>query len=93
MQQMKEFHEVRQHTTVFAQREGRRPRLLVAKLGMDGHDRGAKVIATALADMGFDVDLGRYFKRRRCRTAGGGNDVHVVGISSLAGGHQTLVPQ
>jgi methylmalonyl-CoA mutase len=78
----------------FAEDEGRRPRLLVAKMGQDGHDRGAKVIATGFADMGFDVDIGPLFQtpEETARQAVE-NDVHVVGISSLAAGHLTLVPQ
>jgi methylmalonyl-CoA mutase len=78
----------------FARAEGRRPRLLVAKMGQDGHDRGAKVIATGFADMGFDVDIGPLFQtpEETARQAVE-NDVHVVGISSLAAGHLTLVPQ
>ncbi len=78
----------------FEQAEGRRPRLLVAKMGQDGHDRGAKVIATGFADMGFDVDIGPLFQtpEETARQAVE-NDVHVVGISSLAAGHLTLVPQ
>jgi methylmalonyl-CoA mutase len=78
----------------FEQEEGRRPRLLVAKMGQDGHDRGAKVIATGFADMGFDVDIGPLFQtpEETARQAVE-NDVHVVGISSLAAGHLTLVPQ
>ncbi len=78
----------------FAEAQGRRPRLLVAKLGQDGHDRGAKVIATAFADLGFDVDIGPLFQTpdEVARDAVE-NDVHVVGVSSQAGGHRTLVPQ
>jgi methylmalonyl-CoA mutase len=78
----------------FAQREGRRPRLLVVKLGQDGHDRGAKVIATAFADLGFDVDVGPLFQtpEEAARDAIE-NDVHVVGVSSQAAGHKTLVPE
>ncbi|MCA9709237.1 MAG: methylmalonyl-CoA mutase, partial [Myxococcales bacterium] len=78
----------------FAEQEGRRPRLLVAKMGQDGHDRGAKIIATGFADMGFDVDIGPLFQtpEETARQAVE-NDVHVVGISSLAAGHLTLVPQ
>ncbi|MCP4545038.1 MAG: methylmalonyl-CoA mutase [bacterium] len=77
----------------FEQREGRRPRLLVAKMGQDGHDRGAKVIATAFADLGFDVDIGPLFQTpaETARQAVE-NDVHVVGMSSLAAGHKTLLP-
>ena len=74
--------------------EGRRPRILVAKMGQDGHDRGQKVIATAFADLGFDVDIGPLF-RTPAETARQAveNDVHIVGVSSLAAGHLTLVPQ
>lgn len=79
---------------MFAQSEGRRPRMLVCKLGQDGHDRGAKVIATAFADIGFDVDIGPLFQtpEEAVREAIE-NDVHVIGISSQAAGHKTLVPQ
>jgi methylmalonyl-CoA mutase len=78
----------------FALAEGRRPRMLVCKLGQDGHDRGAKVIATAFADIGFDVDIGPLFQtpEEAVREAIE-NDVHVIGISSQAAGHKTLVPQ
>ena len=78
----------------FANREGRRPRILVAKAGQDGHDRGAKVVATAFADIGFDVDVGPLFATPAevARNAVE-NDVHVVGISTLAAGHKTLVPE
>jgi methylmalonyl-CoA mutase len=81
-------------TDDFAYHEGRRPRILVAKMGQDGHDRGAKVIATAFADLGFDVDIGPLFQtpEETARQAVE-NDVHVVGVSSLAGGHKTLLPQ
>ncbi|WP_437290563.1 methylmalonyl-CoA mutase [Sorangium sp. So ce406] len=78
----------------FAGLEGRRPRILVAKMGQDGHDRGMKVIATAFADLGFDVDIGPLFQTpEEVARHAVENDVHVVGISSLAGGHKTLVPQ
>ncbi|MBI1292794.1 methylmalonyl-CoA mutase [bacterium] len=78
----------------FLKKEGRRPRLLVAKLGQDGHDRGAKVIATAFADMGFDVDIGPLFQTpEEVARQAVENDVHVVGVSSLAAGHKTLVPE
>jgi methylmalonyl-CoA mutase len=78
----------------FAEREGRRPRLLVVKLGQDGHDRGAKVIATAFADIGFDVDIGPLFQTpAEAARQAVENDVHVVGVSSQAAGHKTLVPQ
>lgn len=77
----------------FAQRNGRRPRILVAKLGQDGHDRGARVVATAFADLGFDVDIGPLFQMpEEAARQAVENDVHFVGISSLAGGHKTLVP-
>jgi methylmalonyl-CoA mutase len=78
----------------FERAEGRRPRILVAKMGQDGHDRGQKVIATALADLGFDVDVGPLF-RTPAETARQAveNDVHIVGVSTLAAGHLTLVPQ
>jgi methylmalonyl-CoA mutase len=84
---------VRTRVAAFAERTGRRPRLLVAKMGQDGHDRGAKVIATGFADMGFDVDIGPLFStpEETARQAVE-NDVHVVGVSSLAAGHLTLVP-
>lgn len=88
------FNEVRKLTDEFAQREGRRPRIMIAKLGQDGHDRGAKVVATAYADMGFDVDVGPLFQTpEETAKQAVENDVHVVGISSLAGGHKTLLPQ
>ncbi|MDO4732194.1 MAG: methylmalonyl-CoA mutase [Bacillota bacterium] len=86
--------EVRKMTDEFEQREGRRPRIMVAKMGQDGHDRGAKVVATAYADMGFDVDMGPLFQTPE-ETAQDAvdNDVHIVGMSSLAAGHKTLLPQ
>ncbi len=78
----------------FEKSEGRRPRILVAKMGQDGHDRGAKVIATAFADLGFDVDIGPLFQTpAEVARQAGENDVHIIGISSLAGGHKTLLPQ
>ncbi len=78
----------------FEQKEGRRPRIMVAKLGQDGHDRGAKVISTAFADLGFDVDIGPLFQTpEEVARQAVENDVHVVGMSSLAGGHKTLLPQ
>jgi len=77
----------------FAKTEGRRPRVMVAKLGQDGHDRGAKVVATALADLGFDVDIGPLFQTpAECARQAIENDVHALGISTLAAGHKTLVP-
>ena len=89
-----EIEEIRRITDEFAEKEGRRPRILIAKMGQDGHDRGAKVVATAYADMGFDVDIGPLFQtpEETARQAVE-NDVHIVGISSLAGGHKTLLPQ
>ena len=88
------FEQVRRATDEFAAEEGRRPRILVAKMGQDGHDRGAKVVATAYADMGFDVDIGPLFQTP-AETAQDAvdNDVHIVGMSSLAAGHKTLLPQ
>ena len=77
----------------FAETEGRRPRVMIAKLGQDGHDRGAKVVATAFADLGFDVDMGPLFQTpEECARQAIENDVHAVGISTLAAGHKTLVP-
>ncbi len=85
---------VRALTDAFAAAEGRRPRILVAKMGQDGHDRGAKVIATAFADLGFDVDIGPLFQTpEEVARQAMENDVHVVGVSSLAAGHKTLLPQ
>jgi methylmalonyl-CoA mutase len=85
--------EVRRRVQAFEAEEGRRPRILVAKMGQDGHDRGQKVIASAFADLGFDVDIGSLFQtpEETARQAVE-NDVHVVGVSSLAAGHLTLVP-
>jgi methylmalonyl-CoA mutase len=89
-----EVTEVRTMTDAFAKQEGRRPRILVAKLGQDGHDRGAKVVATAYADLGFDVDVGPLFQTpAEAAKMAVENDVHVVGMSSLAAGHKTLLPQ
>jgi methylmalonyl-CoA mutase len=89
-----EFKKARQMVAEFEQAEGRRPRILVAKMGQDGHDRGSKVIATAFADIGFDVDIGPLFQTpREVARHAVENDVHVVGVSSLAAGHKTLVPQ
>jgi methylmalonyl-CoA mutase len=89
-----QFEQVRRLTDQFADKHGRRPRILIAKMGQDGHDRGAKVVATAYADLGFDVDIGPLFQQpdEAARMAAE-NDVHVVGISSLAGGHKTLLVQ
>jgi methylmalonyl-CoA mutase len=89
-----QIEQVRKLTETFAEKEGRHPRILIAKMGQDGHDRGAKVVATAYADLGFDVDIGPLFQQpdEAARMAAE-NDVHVVGISSLAGGHKTLLVQ
>jgi methylmalonyl-CoA mutase len=89
-----EILQIRQLTEAFAEKHGRHPRILIAKMGQDGHDRGAKVVATAYADLGFDVDIGPLFQQpdEAARMAAE-NDVHVVGISSLAGGHKTLLVQ
>ncbi len=78
----------------FAEIEGRRPRIMVAKMGQDGHDRGAKVVSTGYADIGFDVDIGPLFQTpAEAAKQAVENDVHILGISSLAAGHKTLVPQ
>ena len=78
----------------FAKMEGRRPRIMVAKMGQDGHDRGAKVVATGYADIGFDVDMGPLFQTpAEAAKQAVENDVHILGVSSLAAGHKTLVPQ
>jgi methylmalonyl-CoA mutase len=89
-----DFAQARQAAQDFAAREGRRPRMLVAKMGQDGHDRGAKIIATSFADVGFDVDLAPLFQTpAEVARQAVDNDVHVVGVSSLAAGHKTLLPQ
>ena len=78
----------------FAEQEGRRPRIMIAKMGQDGHDRGAKVVATGYADVGFDVDIGPLFQTpQEAAKQAVENDVHILGVSSLAAGHKTLVPQ
>lgn len=88
------FQEARQLADEFAANEGRRPRILVAKMGQDGHDRGAKVIATGFADLGFDVDIGPLFQTpKEVARQAAENDVHILGVSSLANGHKTLVPE
>ncbi len=90
----KDFSRARQLADEFAELDGRRPRIMVAKMGQDGHDRGAKVIATSFADMGFDVDIGPLFQTpKEAAKQAVENDVHILGISSLAAGHKTLVPQ
>lgn len=89
-----EFQKAKKMVEDFARAEGRRPRILIAKMGQDGHDRGAKVVATAFADIGFDVDVGPLFATpREVARMAVENDVHAVGVSSLAGGHKTLVPE
>ena len=89
-----DFQKARVLSNRFAELEGRRPRIMVAKLGQDGHDRGAKVIATSFADLGFDVDVGPLFQTpEEAVKQAAENDVHILGISSLAAGHKTLVPQ
>jgi len=94
IQQNKDFLDARKLADKFEELEGRRPRILVAKMGQDGHDRGAKVIATAFADLGFDVDIGPLFQTpEEVARQAAENDVDIVGASSLAGGHKTLIPQ
>ena len=88
------FKEAKKLANRFAELEGRRPRIMIAKLGQDGHDRGAKVVATGYADLGFDVDIGPLFQTPKEATKQAvENDVHILGVSSLAAGHKTLVPQ
>ena len=88
------FRDIQAEVAAFAEAEGRRPRMLVAKLGQDGHDRGAKVIASAFADLGFDVDIGPLFQTpEEAARQAAENDVHIVGVSTQAAGHKTLVPQ
>jgi methylmalonyl-CoA mutase len=88
-----EIDEVKEMTDEFLENEGRRPRILIAKMGQDGHDRGAKVIASSFADLGFDVDIGPLFQTpEETALQAAENDVHVIGVSSLAAGHKTLVP-
>ncbi|MCC6282537.1 MAG: methylmalonyl-CoA mutase [Saprospiraceae bacterium] len=94
MSNNEDFEKARRLADTFAAQEGRRPRIMIAKLGQDGHDRGAKVIATAFADLGFDVDIGPMFQTpAEAARQAVENDVHILGISSLAAGHKTLVPQ
>ena len=89
-----DFQTARNLADEFAKNEGRRPRILVAKIGQDGHDRGAKIIATAFADIGFDVDIGPLFQTpKEAAMQAAENDVHIIGVSSLAAGHKTLIPQ
>ena len=94
MKQDAEFEKAKTMCAEFAKREGRQPRIMIAKLGQDGHDRGAKVVATGYADIGFDVDMGPLFQTpAEAAKQAVENDVHIVGVSSLAAGHLTLVPQ
>ncbi len=87
------WDQLKREIAEFAAAQGRRPRVLIAKLGQDGHDRGAKVVATAFADLGFDVDIGPLFQTpQECARQAIENDVHAVGVSTLAAGHKTLVP-
>ena len=88
------FEEACRKADEFAKLEGRRPRIMIAKMGQDGHDRGAKVVATGYADIGFDVDMGPLFQTpAEAAKQAVENDVHILGVSSLAAGHKTLVPQ
>jgi methylmalonyl-CoA mutase len=88
-----DWQALREEVESFAQEEGRRPRVMIAKLGQDGHDRGAKVVATALADLGFDIDIGPLFQTpEEAARQAIENDCHAVGVSTLAAGHKTLVP-
>jgi len=94
MKNNEEFENSRKLADTFAELEGRRPRIMIAKMGQDGHDRGAKVIASSFADMGFDVDIGALFQTpAEAAKQAIENDVHILGVSSLAAGHKTLVPQ
>ncbi len=89
-----DFNKAKALASGFAAREGRQPRIMIAKLGQDGHDRGAKVVATGYADIGFDVDMGPLFQTpEEAAKQAVENDVHIIGVSSLAAGHKTLVPQ
>ena len=88
------WEQIKAEVAKFAEEEGRRPRIMIAKLGQDGHDRGAKVVATAYADLGFDIDMGPLFQTpEEAARQAIENDVHAIGCSSLAAGHKTLVPQ
>jgi methylmalonyl-CoA mutase len=88
------WRSLKDEVDAFARAEGRRPRILIVKLGQDGHDRGAKIVATAVADLGFDVDIGALFQTpEEAARQAVENDVHAVGVSTLAAGHRTLVPQ
>ncbi|MCO4821921.1 MAG: cobalamin-dependent protein, partial [Flavobacteriaceae bacterium] len=88
------FKKAKNLADVFAEQDGRRPRIMIAKMGQDGHDRGAKVVATGYADVGFDVDIGPLFQTpEEAAKQAVENDVHILGVSSLAAGHKTLVPK
>jgi methylmalonyl-CoA mutase len=90
---MKQWEAIKADIAQFSEQQGRRPRVMIAKLGQDGHDRGAKVVATAFADLGYDVDIGPLFQTpEECARQAIENDVHAVGVSTLAAGHKTLVP-
>jgi methylmalonyl-CoA mutase len=90
---MESWESIKADIVKFAEEEGRRPRIMIAKLGQDGHDRGAKVVATAFADLGFDIDMGPLFQTpEEAARQAIENDVHAIGVSSLAAGHKTLLP-
>ncbi len=93
MEGQESWEAIKADVEAFAKEEGRRPRVMIAKLGQDGHDRGAKVVATAFADLGFDIDVGPLFQTpEEAARLAVENDVHAVGVSSLAAGHKTLLP-
>jgi len=93
MKEESSFKKAQELADKFADKEGRRPRIMIAKMGQDGHDRGAKVVASSYADLGFDVDIGPLFQTPdEAAKQAVENDVHILGISSLAAGHKTLVP-
>jgi methylmalonyl-CoA mutase len=90
---MESWEAIKTDIEKFKEEEGRRPRIMIAKLGQDGHDRGAKVVATAFADLGFDIDVGPLFQTpEEAARLAIENDVHAIGVSSLAAGHKTLLP-
>ena len=90
----KTFNKAIELSDLFAKSNGRRPRIMIAKMGQDGHDRGAKVVASSFADLGFDVDIAPLFQTpKEVAKQAVENDVHILGISSLAAGHKTLIPQ
>ncbi|MGE5945803.1 MAG: cobalamin-dependent protein, partial [Betaproteobacteria bacterium] len=93
VEEQESWEQIKADVAKFAETEGRRPRIMIAKLGQDGHDRGAKVVATAYADLGFDIDMGPLFQTpEEAARQAIENDVHAVGVSSLAAGHKTLLP-